>query len=180
MDGNWKSEHHHWVLNNRISPDVKYQLELTVWVFGPNLFKNGIYCQNKRKWTSLLYSTLVCNVLQLKILCKLFKYFSTISLYHKWKRVFTIMWMYKLSHEFLSNLQLMILGNSKNSWKYVKWLEFMASTQPLTEETNFDSYAKRLQKISSETFHRKKYLINFLNYCTMFGPWLDGKTYFHF
>ena len=46
----------------------------------------------------------------------------------------------------------------------------MASTQPLTEETNFDSYAKRLQKINSETFHRKKYLINFLNHCTMFGP----------
>ena len=39
---NWKNKSHHWILHIRISLDPKFQLKLTILIFGPNLLKNGI------------------------------------------------------------------------------------------------------------------------------------------
>ena len=36
-----KSEHHDWILHIQISLDTKFQLKLTILIFGPNLPKNG-------------------------------------------------------------------------------------------------------------------------------------------
>ena len=103
-------------------------------------------CENSAVKHSIDISTLLC-----------FLYFfysilpQIIDYYHP-KR-----WNYELRHAFPNDLRLGILGNQEILKKCLKYLDFMASTQPVTWKINFDSCARKLQKISGETFHFKTY-----------------------
>ena len=52
-----KGEHQHWILHLRISLDTKFQLNLTIWFFGPNLPKKGVSSQKGKTWTSSFNSS---------------------------------------------------------------------------------------------------------------------------
>ena len=51
---NERNEHHHWILDVRISLSIKFYLKLTISIFGPNLPKKGIFYRKRKKWTASL------------------------------------------------------------------------------------------------------------------------------
>ena len=63
---NGKSIHYHLILHIRISLDTKFQLKLTILIFGPNLLKKGISSM-KQKITVLRAPMVV--VCYIKLLC---------------------------------------------------------------------------------------------------------------
>ena len=54
-----------------------------------------------------------------------------------------------------TNLRLRILENQKISRKFLKYLGFLASTQPVNPKANIDICARKSRKVSCKTFHRK-------------------------
>ena len=69
--------------------------------------------------------------------------------------------MYKLPHELPQDLKLKMLGNKEILKKSLKCLELTAYTQPATQKTDFESCARKLQKIYCKTFHRKTFFTYF-------------------
>ena len=76
------------------------------------------------------------------MLDKLFVDFSCFrknSIHHKWIRVAED------------------LGSKKISYKSLKYLGLIASSQSATKKANFESCSGKILKISSKTFHMKNY-----------------------
>ena len=57
-----KSEHLHGILHNWINLSTKFQLKLTIWVFGPNLPKKGTTEQNNQSNKLNAFAFCVVNV----------------------------------------------------------------------------------------------------------------------
>ena len=76
----------------------------------------------------------------------------------------------RVTHELSNDLRLSIFQNQEISWKFLKCLDLITSTQPSTLKANFETCGRKSQKISFETLHRKPILLNFASFSAKFCP----------
>ena len=47
---NWKSQHHHWILDISISLNTKFQLKLTILIFWTKFAQKGYFWFKQKEW----------------------------------------------------------------------------------------------------------------------------------
>ena len=67
--------------------------------------------------------------------------------------------MCELLYELLNDLRLRILRHYEIATKLLQLLNLMRSTQPATQNADFDIFTRKLRKTSCKTFHGETYFI---------------------
>ena len=67
--------------------------------------------------------------------------------------------MCELLYELLNDLRLRILRHYEIATKLLQLLNLMRSTQPATQNADFDIFTRKLRKTSCKAFHGETYFI---------------------
>ena len=92
----------------------------------------------------------ICSLFRVLVQFLFTKSETELDYYHEKQNV-------RVTHELSNDLRLSILQNQEISWKFLKCLDLITSTQPATLKANFEICARKSQKISFKTLHRKTY-----------------------